>query len=432
MRYCIYALFLAELVLFTWKRNLFGPYASPVVLYLLAVVSCFGVLALARDKTWALALAPPGARVGREGWVRTLALATVAFGVWFNTRRVNLEIRGFRPILEFADIIPALQAYARRWLAGAEIYTPLTWELGYFELPTYLPAMWFPFVLAEQFGFDYRFVAWGIFLLGVLLYEILVWRLRTGWVATLVLGALPLGVFYAFVSTIWAYVGITVEYMILGYYALLVVGILLRWWPLQALGLLLCILSRYSLVFWAPLYLGLMFFFHSRRHALLIAGTVLAGVVGLYIVPYLSHNWGLFMEVQRSYTDAAVFEWKHFGEDGKPIHLYNGLGFAPFFYHFAPGDLYEKVGLLKKLHIGLLLGLVATAGLYYYRQWRRLDFSVFVVVVLKLYLATFYAFIQVPYHYLMTLGVFMSVFLVVITAGLQAARSQPQPQPQAS
>ena len=433
VRYVIYALFLAELLFFTRQSSYFGPYASPVILYGTAVALSMCVLYYARGRQWHLAptaaVALPARQWWHTTWARGLALATVvAAGGLNNTNLVKHEVRGFRPILEFADIIPALQAYARRWLVGAEIYTPLTWELGYFELPTYLPAMWFPFVIAERLGFDYRYMAWGIFLLGVAFYELLVWRLQKNAWQTALLALVPFLSFYAFISHVWAYVGITVEYMLLGYYALLVAGILLRWWPLQAVGLLLCLLSRYSLVFWAPLYLGLMFFYGSRRHALLIAGTVAVGIVALYIVPYLSHNWGLFMEVQRSYTDAAAYEWKHLNSEGMPIHLYNGLGFASFFYKYGHGSLYDRIGLLKTVHVGLLVSIVATAAVVYYRQHvPRTDYRVFVVVVLKVYLATFYAFLQVPYAYLVTLGVFMSVFLVLITAGLKIPMAEPEP-----
>ena len=432
MRYLIYALFFAELTLFTWQRNYFGPYVSPAILYLTALALSLSVLVYARGRQWnpvpTRVVQLPSRQWWHNTWARGVALATGAIaGGWYTTNLVKREVRGFRPILEFADIIPALQAYARRWLVGAEIYTPLTWELGYFELPTYLPAMWFPFVLAEWMGFDYRYMAWGIFLLGVAFYELLVWRLHKNGLQTLLLALLPFVTFYAFITYVWAYVGITVEYMLLGYYALLVAGILLRWWPLQALGLLLCILSRYSLVFWAPLYLGLMFFYGSRRHALLIAGTVAVGVVALSIVPYLSHNWGLFMEVQRSYTDAAAYEWKHLNGEGLPIHVYNGLGFASFFYKYGHGSLYDRIGLLKTVHVGLLVSIVVAAGVVYYRQnIQRTDYRVFVVVILKLYLATFYAFLQVPYAYLATLGVFMSVFLVLITAGLKSPSATPE------
>ena len=427
IQYLVYALFAAELVLFTWRRNYFGPYISPAVLYTLAIGLTISVLALARGRQWILPHATVQAG-SQTMWLRLLALlASAIAGGWYNTNLVKVQIRSFRPVLEYADIIPALQAYARRWLTGAEVYAPMTWELGYFELPAYLPATWFPFILAEWLGFDYRFVAWGIFLLGVLLYEYLLWRLRQPWFQTLLLAGLPFVVFYALVTTQWGYVGITVEYMMLGYYSLLVVGILLRFWPLQALALLLCVLSRYSLVIWAPLYLGLMFFYDSKKNALLIAGTVLLGIIGFYIVPYLSHNWGLFMEVQRSYTDAAVYEWKHLGDDGLPIHPFNGLGFASFFYTYAPGSLYEKIGLLKTVHVGLLLTVVALAAVVFVRQQtRRIDYRVYVVAILKLYLATFYAFLQVPYAYLATLGLFMSVFLVLMTVGLLPAAEPEQ------
>jgi hypothetical protein len=336
-----------------------------------------------------------------------------------STERLLNIVERFSINISYSDIIPALQVYTRRWLLGTDIYVPLTWELGYFALPTYLPATWFPFLAAEYWHFDYRIMAWTLLLLlGAGGYLLVLWRLRQAWLPTLLLALVPFFYLYAFERTEESLFGFTVESLIYGYYGLLAAGILLRSWPLQAIALVACLLSRYSLVFWVPLLLGLVFFQDSRRRGLLLAGTVLAGVLLLYVVPYMSQNWGLFMEVQRSYTDVAVFEWEHLNAEGQPLHLYNGVGLAPYFYEHVSGSLRERVVALKTVHFALLVLIVGGAALLYWRQrGPRTDYRVYAVLVLKLYLATFYAFLQVPYAYLAATGIFMSAFLVLLTVG---------------
>ncbi|GAA3935281.1 hypothetical protein GCM10022406_19560 [Hymenobacter algoricola] len=44
----------------------------------------------------------------------------------------------------------------------------------------------------------------------------------------------------------------------------------------------------------------------------------------------------------------------------------------------------------------------------------RTDDWVFAIIVLKLYLATFYVFLQVPYAYLASVSIFASLFLVLL------------------
>lgn len=141
--------------------------------------------------------------------------------------------------------------------------------------PTYLPATWFPFVLPEWLGFDYRWLAWAALLglgAGGYLLVLLLGPRRCAWPATLLPAAVPFLSIFSLLRTEESLVGQTVEGLIIGYYALLVAGILRRWGGPEALGLVLGLLSRYALVFWVPLYLGLVYFQDSRRRALRLPG----------------------------------------------------------------------------------------------------------------------------------------------------------------
>lgn len=425
LRPLLYGLLLAELLLATWYRNLFGFYASPVVLYALALATCVVLYHYIRYAAWlpGRPLAP-----NTSPWPQAVAvLVAVGTGVAIGTHWVRRIMREVPVDVRASDIIPALQVYTHRWLAGQEIYTPLTQELGYHALPTYLPATWFPFVLPEWLGFDYRLWAWGALLvLGAGSYLLILQPQQRRWPVALALALVPFIIIFSLLRTEEGLTGRSVEGLIIGYYAVLVAGVLRRSAPLEALGLVLCLLSRYALVFWVPLYLGLMFCQESRRRALLLAGAVLAAVLGLYIVPYLSHDWALFWQVQRDYTTVALNEWQHLRADGLPYHVYNGLGFAPFFYRYGTGSLLERIQLLKTLHLGLLLLLTVGAAWIFWRQRApRTNFRLYAVLVLKLYLATFYAFLQVPYGYLFTVSIFLSGFLVLMVALATPASSLP-------
>jgi hypothetical protein len=245
-------------------------------------------------------------------------------------------------------------------------------------------------------------------------------RLQRSSLVTFALGALPPLFVYCVLcidanATIFY---VTVEPLIVGYYLLLVAGVLLPSRPLQAVALVLCLLSRFSLVFWVPLYLGLLYVGDSRRWAWSLAGLGAAGVLLLYVLPVLSHDWGLFMRVQGVYTETTLGEWRHVDERGLPVHLYNGIGLTNFFYRFAPGDMLARLKLAKLVHLAALLLLVSSAALAYWRQrLPRTNYRLYAVIALKIYLATFYALLQVPYAYLASVGFFMSLYLVLIVVG---------------
>jgi hypothetical protein len=336
--------------------------------------------------------------------------------VWLALRMQ--KITAAYPIqVALSDIIPALQVYVSRFLAGEQVYTPFTRELGYHGTPGYLPLQWMPYIPAHLLGMDYRWLAFGGFILGTAAYNYRLLRQERNLAALWCKALLPPLLLLAILITDPSTLGLTVETLIYGYYFLLMAALFSRsaLWP--AAGLLLCLLSRYALVLWVPLYLLLVFWQGPRRRALVISVGVLAGILLLYVVPFLSQDWGMFMRVQQEYSQLAVGEWSHLeplAETGdKPYHLYKGLGAAASFYAFGTGSLLERIQLLKNFHFFFSGLVVVLAGILYLRSRLRIDYRLFALISLKIYLATFYHFIQVPYLYLTALSVFASVFLVL-------------------
>lgn len=415
-------LLVAEFWLFTWGRGSLGDYASGIALTLCGLLACLGTYLVVRGQQWS-GQAPIGAPSKSAG--RAMALATFAGLVACSWKHTN-TIRHFVISIGSSDIIPALSIYPRRLMAGEVVYTPFTDELGYFALPTYLPATWGPYLVPEVLGLDYRWMAFGLLLLGIASYLWLVRRLRLSTVASAGLALLPFALTFAIQRTEEAMFGYTVEEMIAGYYFLLITGLLAgkRW--LLVLGLVLCLLSRFSLVLWVPFLFGLMYLADGRRAALAVAGLVAAGVVAVYVVPFMSQDWTMFFKVQQSYTTVAVGEWTHLNERGLPYHLYNGVGLGNLFYHYLTGPLLDRIILLKRLHILALLGTLLGATLVYWREPQpRTDYRVFSVLVLKFYLVLFYALLQVPYAYLASLSLFVSCFLVLLLVKLARPQAVP-------
>jgi hypothetical protein len=407
-----------EALLFTYSRNQLGDYVSPVVLLLSAVLACVATYFYTRHATWQSVFNEP-LITSRLGAKIAVGLACVV-GVTWCAVKWHAVLRGADIKISSSDIIPSLSIYTKRFLAGEIVYTPFTEELGYQLYPTYLPAMWGPFLLPEWLRIDYRWISGLLMLVGIGAYQAVVLHIRRGAALTFLLALLPFGLTRAVLHSDESIGTQTVEFMIVGYYMLLVAGILLPSWWAQTLGLLLCLLSRYSLVFWVPLYIGLVFFQKSKREAVLTVAALALGAGVLFVLPFLSHDWELLSRAQETYTGAALGEWQHLNDQGLPYHLYNGIGVGNLFYRYGSDDLMARITLLKHTHLLLLVSVVSGATLLYWRQPRpRTDYRIFAVLVLKVYLAVFYAFIQVPYFYLAIVSLFSSLFLLLLLLGTQ-------------
>lgn len=412
----VYALLLAEGLLFTYARGKLGPYGSPIGLLGCSVGACGLAYRYLRHRAWPTL--GPASLPGYAGAIVPAGLLGLALTVpgWYKTLHDT-------PIaISNSDIIPSVAIYTQRLLAGQPVYTPFDAELGYALFPTYLPATWGPYLLPQVLGIDYRWMTGLLLLAGIGLYEVVLARMRLARLRTFGLALLPFLLVRAVLRTDAGIVGNTIEMMVVGYYFVLVAGVLLpsRGWRMA--GLLLCLLSRFSLVLWVPLYVGLLWARESRREALLTVGGVALGVLALYVVPFLSHDWLLLAKAQQTYTNAAVGEWQHFNDEGRPFHLYNGIGLTNLFYRFAPGDLLARLTLVKQVHAAVMLGLTgALAGLYWRQRQPAGDYRLFAVLALKVYLAFFCAFVQVPYAYLALVGISLSVWLALLVAGARPA-----------
>jgi hypothetical protein len=398
------AAFTIELLLFTFLRNLFGPFISPVLLWLAGLG--VGISGMWAFKGRSLPEILPPSKLRTAGLLLPAAVLLL-LGV-----RVAKLLRRFPIDPAQSDIIPSIQVFVRRWLDGEWVYAPIH-EFGYLLHPTYLPVTWLSFVPAELLNIDYRWMAFGGFCLSSLIGIGLVLRRRVPLLVQLAVLAVPLFLIQALLQTNPGTFANTVELLIVGYYLLLAYCIWRGSWWAQALGLTACLLSRFSLVFWVPLWILLLWHNAGKQVALRVAGLTALLVLVIYIVPFLSHDWGVFARAQFAYTEAAVAEWQQ-PTLKQPEHLYRGVGLAIFFHRFAPGSTAQQVQLIRLVHSSMCIG-IAVGAIGYWFRWRpSLDYRVYALLTLKIYLVTFYAFVQVPYVYLTLVGVAFSWPLLLL------------------
>lgn len=411
----------AELWLFTSGRGCLGYYASPLLFYGAAVLLAGATLALLRNQPFTEDLAPRVVR--RLGWG---GLAWLLGGLLVLRKQVPIVLS--QPVdIHSSDIIPAVQVYIERIRSGEVVYRYIT-SLPYPLFPVYLPLQWLPYTLAAQLGIDYRWLSLGLLLLvGFGAYQLVLVRRPLGSWRYLLLALLPGAVVWWMLrqdSFLYAQV---LEPTIICYYFLLAASVMSRSAVLRAGAIVLCLLSRFSVIFWVPLFLWVLWRAAGRRHALLVGGLVALGILGIYVVPFLSKDWTIFTHALAEYRISSLGEWSRVNPaTGLPLHLTNGLGGAPWVHRLLATQPVEvQLAWMQRLHLAASVGIVGLLAAFYWRYGHHYDYRYFALVALKLYLATFFFFLQVPYAYITSLSVLLSVFVLMLALGRGSTASRP-------
>jgi len=415
----VYVSFWLQVRLFTGLRGHQGPYWHPVLLLSsAALLSLFTLLYfLHRPATPEAAPAQVAKRLVWGG------LALLAGGIWVLNYQAPIIVQTPINVLQ-SDVIPILQNYVARFRSGEVVYRYLT-NLPYPLFPNHLPLQWLPYVLPDKLGLDYRW--WGLsllLLLGFGAWQVALSRQPISWWEFALKALLPA---YLFVELVrhdaWLYAQV-MEPTIIAYYCLLAASVLSRSALAQGLALVLCLLSRYSVVLWVPFYFIVLWREAGRRHTLLVGVITVAGILAFYVIPFLSKDWTIFTHALAEYRMATLGEWTRSHVENNEGHVFNGLGMASWFHTYAPGDMAHKIAWLQRAHLLISGGVVLLFGGLYWRLRHRIDYRILALVALQLYLSFFYAFIQIPYAYLASLTLFVSAFLVLVVGGGSLYRRQ--------
>jgi len=429
MRFLLYrtlfvAFLMAELLLVTSQRvRYMGHRENAITLTLLAVL--MGVFALLaafeKRKTPDFTSMPQ--------WEPTLLRILSVLGIAATTFHFFREISVIPIDIRLSDILPTIQVMNHRLMAGQYPYS-LIQDFGYDLNPTYLPLMWMPFLPAEWFDFDERWMAYFYWILATLALH---WQLRKGAFSSMAkwfITALPLFFFIFIEEGTDATFGNTIEIMIAGFYMLFayqlahirsyLTGSPVKMGILLSFFLVLCLLSRYSFLLWLP-FLAAVVWVENRRLALSTTIGVLTGVLLLFVLPFLLQDPMVYFKGLQYYSKAALGGW---GESGNPSPLYDGMGLAGIFRDEVGGDMAHRLSVLQRWQLILSLTTVAICAAIWWKKRSKIqDLPLFLLGSLKCYFAIFYGFVQMPYVYLMLTPCFFSIAMLLVwyRAPLKAA-----------
>lgn len=302
-----------------------------------------------------------------------------------------------------ADMLPVIRIMGERWLNGSEIYVPIE-EIWAGMRPIYLPAMWLPYAAGVWLATDIRWISVVALLLSTVIIfwgsgsGVRVPRIRAG-----IFGLLPLGlILYYIFGLHHTLLTLSEEPVVIFYYLLLALALFRQWPLLTGVAMALCLLSRYALIFWVPVYLVYQYFYQSRKAAF---STLLALVISLTVVISLGRAWDeldFFLQLQGSYLGELL-------DADKRWAFITRLETNPGLVKFLP---FDRIGLW---HRALIYGsfLLPLLSLLLYRRHRTsLDARFFGLCSLKLSLVYFFNMLTIPYSYLFYPSTFLSLFLL--------------------
>ncbi len=401
-----------ELVFQTKWINKFGVYTSPVLWMAGGLLTCFAAYYMVAFKKSPVPVSLDHYKRYNNG---LLVFSVTLFGSLVIAMMLADVFTNFPVDPKSSDIIPSLEAYVRRLLNGDKVYAPIEFP-GWSVNPTYFPLLWFPYTFSELLHIDYRWTAYLVFIIAIWLYNLKLVRHDIPYAEATFKALLPFLFLLAYVHYVEKVFGHAVELLPIGFYLILTLTIFNRSRLLIIVGIVLCLLSRYAFTFWLPVYLIVIWVEWGFKDVFKISLGVLAGVLLIYVFPFLLKDPTIFTKGLEYYGKTAEGQWQtQFwqAEGEKPFHLKQGLSYAIYFYDYVDGEVFDRLAVNRKVHI-LACGITAfLIGLFYFLYRKKgLNPTIYLIISLKLYLIIFYGFFYVPFSYLYMLPFFLTIPII--------------------
>lgn len=293
----------------------------------------------------------------------------------------------------FADMLPSIELYARKFLTGRDVYenTPEIWGK---RLPPYLPFVWLPYLTAVSGGFDLRWISVGAFLTSLLMVLLqcsfaMNKRNRLG-IVLLMLALFLLTNFLVHHAS--EFFTMSYEGVIVFYFVMLCMAVISKNHYFIGLAISFCLLSRFSILFWVPTYLLFRWKYESSfsvfKSLLMITTLLLAALLKPILLGYAD----LFYHVRGLYEQGFEESWRWYNIEARGI---NCIGLYKFF-------TLAQLPVLQNLQLvtTFLSPIVFMAFVTRYVAVTAEHKTLIGLCALKFSLLFFYNFIPVPYYYL--------------------------------
>lgn len=298
----------------------------------------------------------------------------------------------------WSDVVPQIDTLYTRFARGEFPYKTLQQFLWY-PYPVYMPMHWLPLWITYALNIDVRWA--GVFLLVLAggVYGWSIWGYKNNVVKKALIVLLPSVVLWAFL--VWGRfdLGVSYETTIAAYYLVLAAGLNSKNLVITTIGIILCLLSRYTMVFWLPLFLLLLLMNVPIKKNLAVWVSILLSIVFIYIIPFYAKDPKILVNGLTYHNECAIGEWVGFGTPPFSATFESGIYFGEYLRSIFSGDMEHRVFQARVLQAALMIGLVIT-GLVLYKKWKhKLDMYDIALPMLYVFLLFFFMFGVLTYTY---------------------------------
>ena len=304
---------------------------------------------------------------------------------------------------EFSDVLPQLETQYQRFTHGIFPYTPLE-TISYHPFPAYMPLHWLPIAIPTALQIDIRWCGFFILLASVGIYaNYIAKKSINNWIKCfLILFPSVVHWFFIIYNSLVPHelcLPVTIETVIVSYYLILAVGLLADSPILITIGLILCLLSRYTMLFWLPIFALLWWKYEPKKLNFRIWGSVLVAILVFYVFPFCSIDPLIFQKSIAYHNAAVLDEWQGYGENHVSWSMECGVYFAKYFKAILPGEMLQKVHLMRYIQLSLMLLVIIAAYFTHKKCHKIINKNQFSFLFLYLILVFFYFFSPLTYRY---------------------------------
>lgn len=291
-----------------------------------------------------------------------------------------------------SDVLLQLETMYDRLVHHQFPYAPVP-SGTYSPYPVYMPMHFLPIALAKACHMDIRWCGFWMYALAAFLFGFQLGKAQLTNGIRIFLACLPSIVLWVYILFGGMDIFITMEVLIAAYYMILAIGLLFRNNALLITGIILCLLSRYTFIFWLPL-LFLLLWKENQRLTLKMAGIIFTAILCLYIIPFFSRDTSILNKGISYHNLCAVEEWKWgFWTSESGIH------FAWMIKQLC-GDNLEQGVLVNRViqALALLLTLAISLAIYFVKK-RKPNSHLFALAFLNIFMLVFFCFCPLTYRY---------------------------------
>lgn len=302
-----------------------------------------------------------------------------------------------------SDVFQQLDLLYDRFAQGIFPYAPVE-TVFYKPYPVYMPMHWLPIGISRYLHIDSRWSAFFIMAFVVGIFAFHLGRRALPWFLKVFVIGLPSLAIWVFILFGGEDLIVSFEVLIMAYYFLLATGLIFKNNSLLLLGLILCLLSRYTLIFWTPLLAVIFLVNFPLKRSLFYALVVITALVYIYIIPFILKDPSIFAKGIRYHNYCCISEI-----DNGFFTSFNGLHFAYLFHLIPTKNTEASVFLMRCIQAIALLSMLGLGLFTYFKRKAYTDFYVHLLRYLYLFVLVFFCFSPLTYRYYLSVLLILSI-----------------------